>query len=128
MRRLALWISIYSLLSAAGCATTGGIGMSMGESPQVGMASYYHSKFHGRPTASGETYNESELTGAHLTLPFGTHVRVTNLANHRSVVVRINDRGPFTGGRVIDVSRRAASELGFLVQGTTRVLVDVLGP
>jgi rare lipoprotein A len=91
------------------------------------MASYYHSKFQGRPTASGEVYNETELTGAHRTLPFGTRVRVTNLANDQSVVVRINDRGPFIKGRIIDVSRRAARELGFIVQGTTKVHVEVLG-
>jgi rare lipoprotein A len=90
------------------------------------VASYYHSKFHGRPTASGEAYNEEELTAAHRTLPFGTRVRVKALDSDRCVVVRINDRGPFTPGRVIDLSRRAARELGFLVKGTVKVQMEIL--
>jgi len=77
-----------------------------------GMASWYGPGFHGRRTASGETFNSSGLTAAHRYLPFGTRVRVTNLRNGRSVVVRINDRGPFSGGRVIDLSRGAAAIIG----------------
>ncbi|MFN3989311.1 MAG: septal ring lytic transglycosylase RlpA family protein [Erythrobacter sp.] len=82
-----------------------------------GSASYYASKFEGRPTASGERYRAGELTAAHRSLPFGSKVRVTNPATGRSVTVRINDRGPFTAGRVIDVSRAAAEELGLIARG-----------
>ena len=77
-----------------------------------GMASYYADRFHGRRTASGESFDKSALTAAHPTLPFGSLVRVTNPRNGQQVVVRINDRGPFSGGRVIDLSRAAAEQLG----------------
>lgn len=86
-----------------------------------GSASYYAAKFHGRRTASGERFDNGEMTAAHRTLPFGTRVRVTNPANGRSVVVRINDRGPFTRGRLIDVSRAAAEELGLVARGHATV-------
>lgn len=88
-----------------------------------GMASWYGGKFHGRKTASGERYNQNALTAAHRTLPFGTKVRVTS-SSGRSVVVRINDRGPFIAGRVIDLSRAAASTLG--INGVGRVKLTVL--
>jgi rare lipoprotein A len=87
------------------------------------MASWYGRPYHGRRTASGEIYNMNQLTAAHPTLPFGTRVAVTNLENGRTVIVTINDRGPFKSNRVIDVSRKAAGELGFLGQGLTRVRV-----
>ena len=90
------------------------------------IASYYASRFHGRSTASGNPYDENELTAAHRTLPFGTRVRVTNLMNARSVVVMVTDRGPFAAGRVIDVSRRAARQLGFLRRGLARVRLEPL--
>ncbi len=90
---------------------------------ETGYASYYATKFHGRRTANGEVYDENKMTAAHRTLPFGTRVRVTNITNGKSVVVRINDRGPFHRGRVIDVSRRAARELGFIREGVIRVRV-----
>jgi rare lipoprotein A len=86
-----------------------------------GTASYYAAKFHGRRTASGETFNNREMTAAHRTLPFGTRVRVTNPATGRSVIVRINDRGPFSKGRMIDVSRAAAEELGLIARGHATV-------
>lgn len=82
-----------------------------------GSASYYAAKFDGRRTASGERFSNTAMTAAHRTLPFGTLVRVTNVANGRSVVVRINDRGPFSAGRMIDVSRAAADELGLVARG-----------
>ena len=91
-----------------------------------GMASYYGRKFDGRRTASGETFDMHELTAAHRTLPFGSKVRVTNSANGRSVVVRINDRGPFHGGRLIDVSRAAAERLGLIAPGSGRVTLTLL--
>jgi rare lipoprotein A len=116
------------LLAPAGCAGTGPSlpGSSLEREVQVGLASYYDSRFHGEQTASGERYDEKALTAAHRTLPFGTHVQVTNLSNGRSVVVTITDRGPFARGRVIDVSRRAARRLGFLRDGTTRVRLEVV--
>lgn len=94
---------------------------------RVGNASWYGAKFHGRRTASGQRFNMNALTAAHRTLPFGTLVAVTNLANGRTVQVVINDRGPFKRGRLIDVSRRAAQALGFLGQGTARVRVRTVG-
>ena len=92
-----------------------------------GVASWYGGRFHGRSTANGETYNQHALTAAHRTLPFGTEVLVTNKANGKSVVVRINDRGPFHGNRVIDLSQKAANQIGMVNSGTARVTVDVLG-
>lgn len=93
---------------------------------QSGMASWYGPGFHGNRSASGEVFNQNALTAAHRTLPFGTQVRVTNLNNGQSVVVRINDRGPFSGGRIIDLSRGAANEIGMVSSGTARVRVEVL--
>ena len=93
---------------------------------QVGTASWYGEYFEGRPTASGEAYKMYDLTAAHPTLPLGTLVRVTNLHNHRSVVVRINDRGPVVPGRIIDLSFNAARVLRFDRQGLQRVRLDVV--
>jgi rare lipoprotein A len=95
-------------------------------SSSVGMASYYARKFHGRKTASGERFDMHKLTAAHRTLPFGTRVRVTNLRNGRSATVRINDRGPYTRGRIIDLSYAAAKEIGLIEAGTAKVKVEVL--
>lgn len=92
-----------------------------------GMASWYGPGFHGRPSASGERYNQNAMTAAHRSLPFGTNVRVTNLNNGRSVVVRINDRGPFVRGRVLDLSAAAARVLGLMHTGVAPVQVQVLG-
>lgn len=91
-----------------------------------GSASWYGGKFHGRKTANGERYNMHEMTAAHKTLPFGTKVRVTNQRNGQSVTVRINDRGPFTGNRVIDLSRGAAQAVGMIKQGIASVKIEVL--
>jgi rare lipoprotein A len=93
---------------------------------QVGIASYYGGKFHGRKTANGERFDMNALTAAHKTLPLGTKVRVTHVKTGRSVVVRINDRGPFVKGRVIDLSRRAARELGMIQRGVAKVRVEVI--
>ncbi|WP_161889926.1 septal ring lytic transglycosylase RlpA family protein [Pontibacter russatus] len=93
---------------------------------QKGEASWYGSKYHGRPTSSGEPYNKNEMTAAHKTLPFGTKVKVTNLENNESVIVRINDRGPFVGDRIIDVSEVAARKLEFHDEGIGYVKVEVL--
>lgn len=91
-----------------------------------GKASYYANQFHGRKTANGETFNMNELTAAHPSLPFGTWVRVTNLRNGRDVIVRINDRGPFVKGRVIDLSVQAAKAIGLLKSGTAQVRVEAI--
>ena len=88
-----------------------------------GVASFYS---HGSRTASGEKFNPGELTAAHRTLPFGTRVRVTNVTTGRSVTVRVNDRGPFVNGRVIDVSHAAAQSLGMVGQGVAKVKLDVV--
>ena len=92
-----------------------------------GKASYYSDQFHGRKTANGETFNMNKLTAAHPSLPFGTWVRVTNLSNGKDVVVRINDRGPFVKGRIIDLSVHAATELGIIQSGTVKVKLEALG-
>ncbi len=91
-----------------------------------GSASYYAAKFNGRRTASGERFDNAEMTAAHRTLPFGTLVRVTYVATGKSVVVRINDRGPFTAGRMIDISRAAAEELGLVARGHGTVELAVI--
>lgn len=88
---------------------------------QQGVASYYADKFNGRKTASGATFRNGRRTAAHKTLPFGTRVTVTNLKNGRKVKVRINDRGPFVGGRIIDLSKKAARKIGMVRDGVTDV-------
>jgi len=93
---------------------------------QVGTASWYGELFHGKETASGERYNMYDMTAAHLSLPMGSYVRVTNLRNGRSVVVRINDRGPIVPGRIIDVSYGAAQALQFRAKGLQRVRLDLV--
>ena len=93
---------------------------------QTGIASWYGPDFDGRATANGETYNMNDLTAAHPTLPMPVNVRVTNLENGKSIVLRVNDRGPFVNGRIIDVSRHAAELLGFYAQGTAKVRVTYL--
>ena len=133
--RMATALVVLTALPA--CASSGGgfgpVGMGSGSSrPQassgevVGYASFYNRSFEGRRTASGERYDRHRLTAAHRTLPFGSRVRVTNLENGTSVILEVNDRGPFRKGRVIDVSERAARELGFYRAGTARVRVEEL--
>lgn len=92
-----------------------------------GTASWYGIPFHGRKTANGETYDMNGLTCAHRTLPFGTVLFVTNLGNNRTVTVRVTDRGPFISGRIVDLSRGAASALGMLDTGTAQVSLKVVG-
>lgn len=92
----------------------------------TGVASYYGKRFHGRLTANGERFNMNAMTAAHKTLPFGTKVRVTNPRNGKSVVVRINDRGPFIRGRTIDLSRGAARKIGIIQRGHGRVKLDIV--
>lgn|SRR5487761_124775 len=93
-----------------------------------GVASWYGKEFEGDPTASGEAFNMDDLTAAHPNLPLGTEIKVTNLRNHRSLVLRINDRGPFVPGRMLDVSRAAAGRLGFVARGLAHVRIEVVKP
>jgi rare lipoprotein A len=93
---------------------------------ETGIASWYGDEFAGRSTASGETFDPNQITAAHRTLPMPSIVRITNLDNGRALAVRINDRGPFAHGRIIDVSRRTAQLLGFHAQGTAKVRVEIL--
>lgn len=93
---------------------------------EIGQASWYGTKFHGQRTASGEPYSMDELTAAHPSLPFNTTVKITNLENGYTAWVRINDRGPFVKGRIIDVSRAAARQLGFELKGIARVKLETI--
>lgn len=121
MRRLLSTCTLLSLL--AGCASHN---IDPHGYDETGTASYYGAAHHGKRTASGEAFNQNALTAAHRQLPFGTRVKVTNLDNERSVVLRINDRGPHTRGRLIDVSREAAEQLGMLRSGTAKVRIQGL--
>ncbi len=94
---------------------------------ETGTASWYGPGFHGKKTSNGERYDQNAMTAAHKLLPFGTRLRVTNLANGRSVIVRINDRGPFVGTRIIDLSKEAARQLNMIGSGTARVSLVALG-
>lgn len=93
---------------------------------QVGVASYYGAEFHGRPTASGEIFDMNGFTCAHRTLPLGTIVRITNLENGKSIELKVNDRGPFVDGRIVDLSRGAAEKLGMIQLGTAIVKIEVV--
>jgi rare lipoprotein A len=126
MRRAAtLSAPLLMALLAFGCATARP--RTAGSTYERGVASWYGPGFHGRATASGERYDMDALTAAHPSLPFGTLVEVVNLDNGRRVTVRINDRGPFEKGRVIDLSRAAARAIGMLGPGTARVELVAVG-
>lgn len=101
-------------------------GKHAGEHALRGVASYYGTGFHGKKTASGERFNMHDLTAAHKTLPFNTRVKVINLANRKSVIVRINDRGPYKKGRIIDLSKAAAQKIGMMKNGTVKVRLIIL--
>ncbi len=129
LRQIAVLLAIGIAAFASGCASTPtsryhGPAKATDVRLAVGVASYYGKQFQGRTTASGEKYNMNALTAAHRTLPFGTQVKVTNLANERSVVVRVNDRGPFIRGRIMDVSLEAARRLQMIGAGTARVRLE----
>jgi rare lipoprotein A len=128
--RAVVLLALVTLLGS-GCASAprsqpSGAASAMPSGSMVGIASYYGKQYHGRKTASGERFNMHELTAAHRTLPFGTNLKVTNLANDRSVVVRINDRGPFKRDRILDLSLEAARRLQMVTAGTARVRIDPL--
>lgn len=133
-----LFILLSTVALWGGCATTTRYGQASSSENQnttptplstfrqTGMASYYTTEFDGRTTANGERYEMHDLTAAHETLPFNTRVRVTNLSNNLSVVVRINDRGPFTKRRIIDLSYAAAEKIGLIEAGTTKVEIEAV--
>ena len=123
MFRSILSSALLATLLIAGMETQAGV--SAGHT-QSGVASYYHDRFQGRKTASGARYDKNTLSAAHKTLPLGTKVKVTDSRTGKSVVVRINDRGPFVKGRVIDLSRAAARKIGLVKKGLTPVKVKVL--
>lgn len=111
---------------ARGPAGTAAVRAPLAAKAQVGMASWYGPGFAGKLTANGERFDPKEMTAAHRTHRFGTKLRVTNLANGKSVVVRVNDRGPYAKKRVIDVSEEAARRLGMIDSGVAKVRIDVL--
>lgn len=102
-----------------------GMNLLIGQTSE-GIATFYDDKFEGRPTANGDIFDQNKLTAAHRSLPFGTVIKVTNLQNKKSVVVTVNDRGPFVDSRLLDLTKSAASALGFIEQGLTRVRIDVI--
>nr|DAS29214.1 MAG TPA: lipoprotein [Caudoviricetes sp.] len=109
-----LWLVTYSQLGLAKNTTE----------VVSGIASYYAEQHHGKKTANGEKFNMYELTAAHRTLPFGSKIKVTNLTNGKSVVLRVNDRGPYVKGRILDVSKGAAIELGMIQRGTASIRIE----
>lgn len=138
----ALALAAACLAACAGPSTGAGAGLALGrptlpsEQPslypgrlpsflQVGVASWYGDRFKRRPTASGEPFDPKDITAAHRTLPLQTIARVTNLSNGRTILVRINDRGPYAQGRIIDLSRNAATQLGMKQDGVAQVRVEV---
>lgn len=128
LRAVAIFFLPGLVVLACSCASTGRASFEPGPTPsfQLGLASWYGPDFHGKPTSSGEVFDMNDLTAAHNTLPFGTYVMVTNLENNRTAVVRINDRGPFVKGRIIDLSYAAARVLGIVAPGVVRVRLDVI--
>ncbi|WP_112713255.1 septal ring lytic transglycosylase RlpA family protein [Moritella yayanosii] len=133
MKKLSLIFTIVVLSMLTACSSTS---TSTTGSPKtiayarshdlVGQASWYGKRFHGKLTASGETYNMRAYTAAHKTLPFGTVVKVINTTNNKSVEVKINDRGPFVRGRVIDLSQKAFEQMGSTNQGVVPVRIEIL--
>lgn len=129
LKLVAKSILSVSLLSACSVVSAKGAThkTSTNSLQQIGLASYYSDRYQGRQTASGERYDKSKLTATHNKLPFGTRLRVTNLVNHKSVVVRVIDRAQLRNGRLVDLSRQAARELDFVQAGTAKVKLEVLG-
>lgn len=133
LRRIVRWTGVVLIAACAACTTSGAAGGG-DRAPDVaavdldrtqGGASYYADKFNGRPTASGEPYDPRAMTAAHRTLPFGTRLRVTRLDTGASVVVRVNDRGPFKRARIIDLSKAAARNLDMIRDGVVDVRIEL---
>ena len=132
LRTVCVLLTILFAMAAAGCRKSSRAAPPVipatGES-EVGLASWYGHPYHGRASASGEIYDMEAMTAAHRTLSFGTWVRVVNMENNRTATVRITDRGPFIEGRIIDLSRKAAGEIGMLGSGTALVRLEIIeGP
>jgi rare lipoprotein A len=123
LAQMARCVGLYLVFLALSLGCLGPSEASAGEHNEIGLASYY---FRGQRTASGEAFDKNAFTGAHRTISFGTSVRVTVLKTGKQVIVRINDRGPFASGRVIDVSRPAAEMLGMVGAGVARVRVEIV--
>ncbi|MGH8592527.1 MAG: septal ring lytic transglycosylase RlpA family protein [Gammaproteobacteria bacterium] len=123
------WMSLLAALVMQGCTSQAAVDRSAKTQrqpafEQLGTASWYGPGFHGKKTANGEIYDQNKLTAAHRSLPLGTEVEVTHVKNGKSVELRVNDRGPYVGGRVIDLSRAAAIELGMKEQGLAKVKIE----
>lgn len=114
-----LWLTMFTAFTLEY-----GLAQTKAESSTTGKCSYYARSHNGHVTANGEKFDSNALTAAHRTLPMGTKVKVTNLANNKNVVVKVNDRGPFVKGREISVTRHAAQELGFIKQGVANVRIE----
>ncbi|MCZ8292709.1 MAG: septal ring lytic transglycosylase RlpA family protein [Hylemonella sp.] len=131
LRPLAGWLCAVVLLALAGCSSApksgsgGGASAASGHS-ETGQASYYGNEFHGRKTANGELFDQAKLTAAHRTLPFGTRLKVTNTQTGKSVQVRVNDRGPFVKGRIIDLSSSAFKAIASINAGVAPVRIQVV--
>lgn len=126
VRALALLVCLLGAALLAGCSPHGRAALRPGRAEWVAVASWYGAKFHGRRTSSGEIYDMNGLSAAHRTLPFGTRLRVTHPRTRRSVVVQVNDRGPFIRGRDLDLSYGAARALDMVHEGVARVHVQRL--
>ncbi|TMN83934.1 MULTISPECIES: septal ring lytic transglycosylase RlpA family protein [unclassified Pseudoalteromonas] len=126
LTKLIFILSFLSILAA--CSSQRVATSADGERSQLGKASYYANKYHGRTTANGEVFSQNAETAAHLDLPFGTKVKVTNLANNKFVIVRINDRGPYVRGRVIDLSLAMFKKIADPKVGVIDVSISVLKP
>lgn len=119
MKNKILFISFFFVSTAF-------TGVAQGNFTETGQASYYGDEFNGKKTASGEIYNMNDFTAAHRTLPFGTKVKVTNTKNNKTIIVRINDRGPFKHGRIIDLSKAAAKEIDLIKYGVVDVKIETV--
>lgn len=117
-------MALLLLMATAACSPAGRAAVRPGHDAWVSVASWYGPKYHGRRTASGEVYDMHGLSAAHRTLPFGTRLRVTSLSSRRSVVVKVNDRGPFIDGRELDLSYGAAKAIGMVEEGVARVRIE----
>ena len=124
-RTVILVVSVFVLMALiAGCGCM--LGMPRKGRPQIGMASWYGKKYHGRLTANGEIFDMYRLSAAHRKLPLGTRVKVTNLKNRKSVVLKVNDRGPYIRGRILDLSYAAAKALGSVEDGVVKVKIEIV--
>ncbi len=126
MKKTLIMSALAAQMLGAGVEARAGFLEELSGPSQAGVASYYADSFHGRRTSSGDRYDRNAFSAAHRTLPLGTRVRVTDIDSGESVVVQVNDRGPFGRGRVIDLSRAAAAEIGLTRKGVAEVRLDVL--